>query len=415
MIKILQVSELTQQIKNLLESHFTQLFVEGEVSRPTYHTSGHLYFSLKDDKSVIRVVMFRSDLANVPFRVEEGQKLIVGGRIGLYSPRGEYQLYAKELHPAGEGSLQIAFKQLKERLEKEGYFAKNRPIPDFVQTIAIVTSKTSAALQDMLRVANKRWPLVKIYVVNSLVQGKEAALELAEAIKIADSLGADVMIVGRGGGSLEDLWCFNEEIVAKAIFEAKTPVVSAVGHEIDYVISDFVADLRAPTPSAAMEMILPDRMEILQMLDILQERMHKRILSVLTLKEQDLLYMQRSLQQLSPQKKIALYLSQMQSLRATMQQAIHMQLSHKAQLLPQIKNSLQNSMQSILHKKYQELEHLHQKLQFAFESKKTPPAFAQVIKDGKPTSLENIAVGDTIELQDLSYRLTAQVKGKDAL
>ncbi|SMC09104.1 exodeoxyribonuclease VII large subunit [Nitratiruptor tergarcus] len=414
-MQVLTVSQLNEQIKSLLESHFLEVYVEGEVSRPTYHTSGHLYFSLKDEKSVIRCVMFRSDLRSVPFRVEEGQKLILKGRIGIYTPRGEYQLYAKELHPAGAGSLQIAFEQLKKKLEAKGYFAKQRPIPDFVKTIAIVTSATGAALQDMLRIIDKRWPLVKVYIVNSLVQGKEAAQDLAHSIEIADSLGADVMIVGRGGGSIEDLWCFNEEIVAEAIYKAKTPVVSAVGHEIDYVISDFVADLRAPTPSAAIERILPDKEEILLYLDTLMDRMHKRMQSIVGLKEQELRHIQQSMAQLSPHRRLELYRQQILNLSQGFSQALRISIQTKEQEIPRLLQALHNSLAMQLQAKTNELILLQQKMEMAYRAKELPKGSAQVVKNGKPVMLSDLKIGDEVQLQDLHYRVGVKVESKDVL
>ncbi len=414
-MNILSVSQLTQQIKSLLESHFVEVYVEGEVSRPTYHTSGHLYFSLKDEKSVISCVMFRSALREIPFRVEDGQQLIVKGRIGLYPQRGAYQLYAKELHPAGAGSLQLAFEQLKRRLEAKGYFQKKRPIPEIVKTIAIVTSATGAALQDMLRIIQKRWPLVKVYLVNTLVQGKEAAQELAHAIDVADRLGADVMVVGRGGGSIEDLWCFNEEIVAEAIYRAKTPVVSAVGHEIDYVISDFVADLRAPTPSAAMEMILPDKEERMLYIDTLQERMHKRMQTILGLKEQELQHLFDSLQQLSPNRRLEFYAQQIAASKQAFSQAIQMRLQTLASAMPQMHTELRNAIISQLQAKESALTLLQQKMEMALKAKELPRGTAQVVAEGKPVSLEELQIGDQVELQDGQWRVGVKVQSKDAL
>ncbi len=414
-MNVLQVSELNEQIKSLLESHFQVLYVEGEVSRPTYHTSGHLYFSLKDSESVIRCVMFRSNLQRVPFRVEDGQKLIVTGKIGVYKPRGEYQLYALELHPAGEGALQLAYEQLKKKLQAKGYFENKKPIPQIVRSIAIVTSRTGAALQDMLRIINKRWPLVKVYVVDSLVQGKAAARELAQRIQVADSLGADVMIVGRGGGSIEDLWCFNEEVVAEAIYAAKTPVVSAVGHEIDFVISDFVADLRAPTPSAAIEMILPDRAEMLLHIDTLMDRFTKRIASIVHTKEQTVRHMAQSLAHLSPQRRLESLRLEIASTKQALGQRIALALQHKEATLPQLKGELTSVMRQRLQRESSELALLAQKFTTAIKAKEPPKGSAQVVRDGKPTELAQLAVGDVIELQDLQTKVAAKVLKKDAL
>ncbi|BCD67583.1 exodeoxyribonuclease VII large subunit [Nitratiruptor sp. YY09-18] len=414
-MNIITVSALNEQIKNLLESHFQIVYVEGEVSRPTYHTSGHLYFSLKDKESVIRCVMFRSSLAKVPFRVEDGQKLIVAGKIGVYKPRGEYQLYALELHPAGEGALQLAFEQLKKKLAAKGYFENKKPIPPFIRSVALVTSQTGAALQDMLRIINKRWPLLEVKIVDTLVQGKDAAPSIAQAIKVADSLGVDVIVVGRGGGSLEDLWCFNEEIVADAIYAAKTPIVSAVGHEIDYVISDFVADLRAPTPSAAMEMILPDRQEMLLAIDNLLESLEHRMQVILSAKEQELVHLARSFEQLSPQKRLQFLQNDIEALQKNLTQALFVHLQQKESLLPQLRLSFERAIDAQLHAYTSTLATLGQKLEMAMKAKELPPKSAQIVKNGKPVTLEEVASGDEVELQDLHYKALAKILQKDVL
>ena len=413
-MKVLGVSELNEQIKSLLESHFTTVWVEGEVSRPTYHTSGHLYFSLKDSGGVIRCVMFRSSLAKIPFRVEEGQRLIVSGRIGVYKPRGEYQLYAVDMVPSGEGALQLAFNQLKEKLAQKGYFDESRkkPLPPFVSSIAFVTSQTGAALQDMLRIAKRRWPLLKVYVVDTLVQGKEAAGMIAEAIEYADGLGVDVIVVGRGGGSLEDLWAFNEEVVAEAIYKASTPIVSAVGHEIDYLISDFVADMRAPTPSAAMEMILPNKEEILLTIDDLMGRFDQRIETILSSKNEKLQHLVKLLAQQSPQRRMELLSQQIQGLIGAFEHTMQMRLHKKEEPLPRLLQSFQNAIAKSMAAKEHELAILGERLKTALEAKKLPPASAQVIKDSKPVSLEALEVGERVRLQDLSWDVEVEVVEK---
>ena len=413
-MKVLSVSELNEQIKSLLETHFTTVWVEGEVSRPTYHTSGHLYFSLKDAGGVIRCVMFRSSLAKIPFRVEEGQRLIVSGRIGVYKPRGEYQLYAVDMVPSGEGALQLAFNQLKEKLAQKGYFDESRkkPLPPYVSSIALVTSQTGAALQDMLRIAKRRWPLLKVYVVDTLVQGKEAAGMIAEAIEYADGLGVDVIVVGRGGGSLEDLWAFNEEVVAEAIYKASTPIVSAVGHEIDYLISDFVADKRAPTPSAAMEMILPNKEEILLMIDDLMGRFEQRIETILSSKNEKLQHLAKLLVQQSPQRRMELLSQQIQGLIGAFEHTMQMRLHKKEEPLPRLLQGFQNAIAKSMAAKEHELAILGERLKTAFEAKKLPPASAQVLRDFKPVSLEELEVGERVRLQDMSWDVEVEVVGK---
>ncbi|MEJ2437275.1 MAG: exodeoxyribonuclease VII large subunit, partial [Sulfurovaceae bacterium] len=266
---LVSVSSLNTKIKSLLETTFMHISLEGEVASLTYHTSGHLYFSVKDADSSIRCVMFRSNASKMKFRLEEGMHIVIEGSVSVYVPRGEYQFYALNIEPYGQGVLALAYEQLKKSLETKGYFdtSKKKQLPKYINSLALVTAKESAALHDMLKIAQKRWPLLDVTIVDTLVQGEQAPMQIAGAIKKADTLGVDAIVVGRGGGSIEDLWAFNTEEVADAIFHATTPTISAVGHEVDVMISDYVADLRAPTPSAAMEMILPSKEDVAISLD----------------------------------------------------------------------------------------------------------------------------------------------------
>ncbi len=262
---ILSVTALTQRIREHLESAFSMLWVQGELSGVKYHSSGHCYLSLKDEGAQINCTLWRSRLARMRFRPETGQKVIIRGNIGVYPPRGTYSLDILQMELQGIGNLQMAFEQLKRRLAKEGLFdqERKRPIPRFVNRVGIVTSATGAALQDMLKVMFRRNPHTTVIVSHARVQGDGAALEIAHGIRRLCQFGeVDVIIVGRGGGSMEDLWAFNEEVVAKAIAASPIPIVSAVGHEVDFTIADFAADLRAPTPSAAAELVIRDREEL---------------------------------------------------------------------------------------------------------------------------------------------------------
>ncbi len=256
---ILTVTQLTIQIKDLLERNFPDLWVEGEISNLSTPQSGHAYFTLKDEHSQIRAVLFRSSQRFLKFTLQHGMQVICRGRVSVYEQRGEYQFIIDYIEPKGVGALQMAFEQLKAKLEKEGLFDLDhkKPLPLLPQRIGIITSPTGAAIRDILRVIKRRHPRMQILIYPVPVQGPEAAPAVVEAIVYFNrERNVDVMIVGRGGGSLEDLWAFNEETVARAIFASKIPVISAVGHETDYTISDFVADLRAPTPSAAAEMVV---------------------------------------------------------------------------------------------------------------------------------------------------------------
>ncbi len=267
---IYTVSELTAEIKITLEEHFSALNVIGEISNFKAHVSGHWYFTLKDGNAQISCTMWRGINNYVFFTPQDGMKVIVRGRLTVYPPRGSYQLDVRSMQPAGEGELQAAFERLKRKLQKEGLFDQDlkKTIPSFPQKIGIVTGSGTAALRDMISVAKRRYPIVELLIAEARVQGEGAAEEISQAIKKLNKLkDIDLIIVARGGGSLEDLWAFNEEIVARAIFESKIPVVSGVGHEIDFTIADFVADYRAPTPSAAMEIATPDINEIFAFLN----------------------------------------------------------------------------------------------------------------------------------------------------
>ena len=258
---VLTVSEVTRNIREILESGFPDLWVEGEVSNVRVPSSGHLYFTLKDKESQLKCVMFRNLNQSLKFELKDGVLVTAHGGITVYDRRGDYQLLVEVLEPKGLGALQLAFEQLKEKLEKEGLFREERkkPIPFLPRRIGIVTSPTGAAIRDILNVIGRRFANVEIVINPVRVQGEGAAEEIAKAIRELDEMGnMDVLIVGRGGGSIEDLWAFNEEVVARAISLSRTPVISAVGHEIDYTISDFVADLRAPTPSAAAELVVAE-------------------------------------------------------------------------------------------------------------------------------------------------------------
>ncbi len=306
---VLTVSELTQEIKEALEVKFFDVWVEGEISNLKIPPSGHLYFTLKDDFSQIRGVLFKMRSRTLRFLPEDGLHVLCRGRVSLYEKRGEYQLVIEEMEPKGVGALQLAFEQMKERLEKEGLFdlARKKPLPLIPKTIGIVTSPTGAVIQDMIQIIHRRFENVSILLFPVRVQGEGASMEIAEGIQYFNRMkNADVIIIGRGGGSLEDLWAFNEEVVARAIYHSNIPVVSAVGHETDYTISDFVADLRAPTPSAAAELVVKDKKEMKRRLQYLRNRLENEVSSHLEGIRANLSHLRRSLP--DPQKRIEDYL-----------------------------------------------------------------------------------------------------------
>ncbi len=413
----ISVTELNNQIKTLLETTFFNVYVEGELSRITYHASGHIYFTLKDENSSISCVMFRGNNRKLKFRLQEGMKAFIKGSITVYSPRGNYQINCLDIEPSGEGALALAFKQLKEKLQAKGYFdqARKKALPKFVDKIVIVTSKTGAAIQDMLRVAKKRWPLVEIVLIDTLVQGEAAALDIARNIKIADSLGADVIIVGRGGGSVEDLWAFNEEIVADAIFEAKTPIVSAVGHEIDFLISDFTADLRAPTPSAAMEMILPDINEVRIYLDTLFENYEAVMIKILDKKAQTLSHLYNLYEQNNIISKIELFEKEIASLRERFSSYLEFVLDRKSKDVSELTNSINSAMEAVFSLKENDLLSLKRSYENNDPSKRGKKGFAQIVKEGSIVSLSDLKERDLIELQDPFTVVKAEILGKRKL
>ncbi|MFQ5881325.1 MAG: exodeoxyribonuclease VII large subunit [Candidatus Methylomirabilales bacterium] len=274
--RIYSISELTSELKILIEDTFTGVWVAGEISNFKHHASGHMYFTLKDDRGQLRAVMFRGSNRSLQFRPEDGLSVIVFGNVTIYEPRGEYQVYVEYMEPKGLGALQLAFEQLKTRLEAEGLFdpARKRPTPLLPGKIGIVTSPSGAAIRDILQIIHRRFANVEILIYPVRVQGEGAAVEIVEGIEVLNKRGdLDVIIVARGGGSIEDLWAFNEEMVARTIHASRTPVISAVGHETDFTIADFVADLRAPTPSAAAELVISRKAELAQRVDDLVNRL----------------------------------------------------------------------------------------------------------------------------------------------
>lgn len=283
---ILSVSELTKYIKEKLESDYAlaNVWVKGEISNLKIHSSGHIYLTLKDRDSCVKTVMFRSRGRRLVFQPENGMAVIVRGYISLYERDGTYQLYAEEMEPDGVGALYVAFEQMKQKLAARGLFdqGRKRSLPKFPRVVGIVTSPTGAAVQDMLNILRRRWTGLHIILVPVLVQGPTAPSDIASAIeRLNNKANIDVMIVGRGGGSLEELWAFNTEEVAMAIAGSRIPVVSAVGHETDFTIADMVADLRAPTPSAAAELVVPERMEMLRYSASLEQRIKRGVTALL--------------------------------------------------------------------------------------------------------------------------------------
>ena len=305
MAGVYTVKQVNSYIKNMFKQDFllNSVSVKGEISNCKYHTSGHIYFTLKDSGGTIAVVMFASYASKLDIKLENGMSVVVDGRIDIYERDGRYQLYAVNITESGMGDLYKKFEQLKQQYDDMGYFDSSykRPIPRFARKIGIVTASTGAAIHDIMKISHRRNPYVSLYLYSALVQGEYAKYSIAKGIAVLDKFGVDCIIVGRGGGSLEDLWAFNEEIVAQAIYECRTPVISAVGHETDVTIADYVADLRAPTPSAAAELAVYDVRLVLEELYGYKDRLARCILAQVDAGREHLDFTEKRLRYLNPE------------------------------------------------------------------------------------------------------------------
>lgn len=308
MKRVYSVGQVNRYVKNMFLQDFVlkKVYVKGEVSNCKYHPSGHIYFSLKDETGVLSCVMFAGHRRGLAFRMKDGDQVVVGGAVDVYERDGRYQLYAKEITQEGEGVLYERFLALKRELEEMGMFAQEykQPIPKFIRRLGVVTAPAGAAIQDIRNISLRRNPYVQIILYPALVQGEGAADSIVKGIRMLDEAGVDVMIVGRGGGSIEDLWAFNEEKVARAIFDCRTPVISAVGHETDFTIADFVADLRAPTPSAAAELAVAQYGKLVENAASFRERLNRGMNAKLNLERLRLDQLQMRFQYLSPESRL---------------------------------------------------------------------------------------------------------------
>ena len=330
MRNVYTVKQVNLYIKNMFTQDFmlNRIYVKGEVSNCKYHASGHIYFSLKDESGTIACIMFASARSGLSFRMREGQKVVVLGSVNVYERDGKYQLYANEIILEGAGLLYEKFEALKQELEEMGMFAEEykQPIPKFAKTVGIVTAPTGAAVRDIIQIASRRNPYVQLILYPALVQGEGAADSIVRGIRMMEKQNVDVMIVGRGGGSIEDLWAFNEEKVARAIFECRVPVISAVGHETDTLISDYVADLRAPTPSAAAELAVYDHRQVSEQMEAFLSRMRRQMRLKTMLERRRLEQLELRLKHTHPQQK----------------------LNENRQILQELENRLRDRMQMLL-------------------------------------------------------------------
>lgn len=304
MRNVYTVAQINSYIKNMFTQDYLlrMVYVKGEVSNCKYHSSGHIYFTLKDEKGTIACVMFAGSRSGLNFKMEEGQRIVVGGTIDVYERDGKYQLYARDITLDGAGLLYEKFERLKKKLEEMGMFAQEykQPIPKYVKRLGVVTAPTGAAVRDIINISKRRNPYVQIILYPAIVQGDQAPASIVNGIRALEQLGVDVMIVGRGGGSIEDLWAFNEEMVAQAVFDCTVPIISAVGHETDTTIIDYVADLRAPTPSAAAELAVYEYGQLMQQLAAYRDTLLLRMQNVLTREKNELQAYKLQLRYLSP-------------------------------------------------------------------------------------------------------------------
>ena len=365
MSNVYTVSQVNNYIKNMFTQDFmlNRIAVQGEVSNCKYHSSGHLYFSLKDGGGAIACVMFAGQRKGLAFSMKNGDRVVVNGSVSVYERDGRYQLYAREIRLEGEGALYEQFLALKRQLEEMGMFAPEykRPIPAYIRRLGVVTAPTGAAIQDIRNIAGRRNPYVQIILYPALVQGEGAASSIVRGIEALDELGVDVIIVGRGGGSMEDLWAFNEEPVARAIFQCRTPVISAVGHETDVTIADFAADLRAPTPSAAAELAVFDIREFQDKLDTIEARLQTQMSGRISRARQMAEGYRRTLGYLSPEN----------------------QIREKRMYLMTAEEKLSRQMELLLQKKRHALQLYIERMKGLSPLEKLNQGFAYVEKDGR--------------------------------
>ena len=394
MQKVYSVGQINTYIRNMFTQDFVlnRVSVRGEISNLKYHTSGHIYFTLKDASAAIACVMFAGARGGLAFRMSNGQQVVVDGAVNVYERDGKYQLYATKIRQDGAGELYEKFLELKEELEEMGMFAPEykQPIPKFVRRLGVVTAPTGAAIRDIINIATRRNPGIRIILYPAKVQGEGAAESVAAGLAALDALGVDVIIVGRGGGSIEDLWAFNEETVARAIFSCHTPVISAVGHETDTTIADFVADLRAPTPSAAAELAVADFTAWLQALD------------------EDALQLQRIMQRMIKDARSRLRECELRMRYAKPQQ----RLMQQKQRLDEYEERLRRAMQSLLEQTRHQLALSEERLRRLSPYEKLESGYGCILtEDGRRIrSVSQVAPGEVVQIYLADGRMTARIQ-----
>ena len=396
MKNVYSIRQVNLYISNMFRQDFmlNRIYVKGEVSNCKYHTSGHIYFSLKDDSGSLACVMFAGNRSGLKFQMQNGQSVIVLGSISVYERDGKYQLYAREIIQDGMGLLYEKFQALKQELEEMGMFAPEykQPIPAFSRRVGIVTAPTGAAIRDIMNISYRRNPYVQLILYPALVQGEEAADSIVRGIELLDQSHVDVIIVGRGGGSMEDLWAFNEEKVARAIFHCETPVISAVGHETDFTIADYVADLRAPTPSAAAELAVADMAAIQGQLQDMQQRLQNRMSERLSDRKKELEHLQEKLKYVSPQH----------------------QIQEKYQRLTDIEEELQMLMQQTMKERRHQLMIYVERMKGMSPLEKLSQGYSYTVdaRGKKITATEQVQPGDLLQIYVSDGQILAEVKEK---
>ncbi len=394
---IYPVGQVNKYIKNMFAQDFMLhlISIKGEVSNCKYHTSGHIYFTLKDKAGAMSAVMFAGNAKNMTFRMKDGDQVVVTGSVEVYEKMGTYQIYARQIELDGEGNLYLRFEQLKKELEEMGMFAAEykRPIPKYAGKIGVVTAQTGAAIQDIRNISGRRNPYVQLILYPALVQGEGAAQSIVNGIHALDRMGLDIIIVGRGGGSIEDLWAFNEEIVARAIFECNTPVISAVGHETDWTIADFVSDRRAPTPSAAAELAVFDHRQMIDQLSNIKKRMDSNLSGKIEFYRERLSHIKTRVSYLSPANR----------------------LNENRKRLADLEERLLLLMQQQIKDKRQKLIMLSTRLDADSPVKKLSQGYAYVSKeDGRNIhSAADITCGDNIDIYLIDGRAKAVISEVD--
>ncbi len=397
MKNVYSIRQVNLYISNMFRQDFmlNRIYVKGEVSNCKYHTSGHIYFSLKDDSGNLACVMFAGNRSGLKFQMQNGQSVIVLGSISVYERDGKYQLYAREIIQDGMGLLYEKFQALKQELEEMGMFAPEykQPIPAFSRRVGIVTAPTGAAIRDIMNISYRRNPYVQLILYPALVQGEEAADSIVRGIELLDQSHVDVIIVGRGGGSMEDLWAFNEEKVARAIFQCETPVISAVGHETDFTIADYVADLRAPTPSAAAELAVADMAAIQGQLQDMQQRLQNRMSERLSDRKKELEHLQEKLKYVSPQH----------------------QIQEKYQRLTDIEEELQMLMQQTMKERRHQLMIYVERMKGMSPLEKLSQGYSYTAdaRGKKITATEQVQPGDLLQIYVSDGQILAEVKEKE--